>query len=338
MRIAEINDVASVASEITRGLRERGHDVTLLQPRLVGAKLHPLVKPVVGPARAADWIDLIHTMRSGAYDLAHIHYAYLGNVGVLGGFPYILHCHGTDLRGSTVFTRPLIRNALTHARHVFYSTPDLSAYVDPIRPDAEFLPNPIDTEFFAPTVPASERTGVFICCALTEIKGVARLYDACRRLSTQRPDIRVTAIAGGPYTAMFNELPNVTLLPHQQRWKFPGIINQHGVVLGWVRLGIAGMAELEAMACGRPVVTWFNQAHIYPQEPPFVRAVDGFDIANAIIQLVDDPERRDRLGAEGRAWVQKYHRLDQAVARVEEVAEAIIANKPVPATSWPPAA
>jgi glycosyltransferase involved in cell wall biosynthesis len=311
--------------------------VTLLQPRLVGARFHPLVKPVVGPARAADWIDLIHTMRTGNFELAHIHYAYLGNVGVLGGFPYILHCHGTDLRGSTVFTRPLIRNALRHARHVFYSTPDLAAYVKPIRPDGEFLPNPIDTEFFKPTIPASERRDVFICCALTEIKGAARLYNACRRLSIDRPDIRITAIAGGPYTAEFQELPNVTLMPHQPRWKLPGIINQHGVVLGWVRLGIAGMAELEAMACERPVVTWFNQAHIYEQEPPFVRAVDGYDIASAIAQLVDDPATRDRLGAEGRAWIQRYHRLDQAVARVEQVAQAIIRHEPVPAGMWPPA-
>jgi glycosyltransferase involved in cell wall biosynthesis len=191
---------------------------------------------------------------------------------------------------------------------------------------------------FSQTIPASERTGVFICCALTDIKGVPRLYNACQRLAIERPDIRITAIAGGPYTDQFAALPNVTLLPHQQRWKFPGIINQHGIVLGWVKLGIAGMAELEAMACGRPVVTWFNQGHIYPQEPPFVRAVDGYDIAASIIQLVDNPAERDRLGEEGRAWVQRYHRLDQAVDRVEAVAQAIVAGEAIPATTWPPAA
>jgi len=338
MRIAEINDIASVATEITRGLRARGHEATLLQPRLVGATLHPLVKPVVGPARAADWIDLIQTMHRGNYDLAHIHYAYLGNVGVLGRFPYILHCHGTDLRGSTVFTRPLIRNAIRKAKHVFYSTPDLAAYVERYRDDCEFLPNPIDTDLFRPDSLSSEQDGVFICCALTEVKGAMRLYNACWRLNEARPDIRITAIAGGSYTELFRELPNVTLLPRQPRATLPALLNQHAVVLGWVRLGIAGMAELEAMACARPVVAWFNQAHIYPEEPPFVRAVDGYDIASSIIQLIDDPATRDRLGAEGRAWVQRYHRLDIAVQRVEEVAIAIINDQPIPATTWPPAA
>ena len=338
MRIAEVNDIASVATEITRGLRARGHDVTFLQPRLVGATLHPLIKPVVGPARAADWIDLIHTIRTGGYDLAHIHYAYLGNVGVLGHFPYILHCHGTDLRGSTALTRPLIRNALRRASHVFYSTPDLKAYVTRYRSDGEFLPNPIDTGMFAPSAPSSGCDGLFICCALTEIKGASRLYDACRRLNEARPDIRVTAIAGGPYSEEFAALPNVTLLPRQPRANLPGIINEHAVVLGWVRLGIAGMAELEAMACARPVVTWFNQAHIYPEEPPFVRAVDGRDIADAVVQLIDDPAARDRLGAEGRAWVHRHHRLEIAVGRVEEVARAIVEERTIPARSWPPAA
>ncbi len=323
MRIAEINDVASVASEIARGLRARGHDVDLLQPHLVGASLHPLVKPVVGPARAADWMSLIHALHGGDYDLAHIHYAYLGNIGVIGRFPYILHCHGTDLRGATVFTRPLIRRAIRNARHVFYSTPDLAAYVKRYRDDCEFLPNPIDTELFQPEAPSSERDGVFICCALTEIKGAARLYNACQRLAEARPGVRVTAIAGGPYTAEFADLRNVTLLPRQPRANLPRIISQHAVVLGWVRLGIAGMAELEAMACARPVVTWFNQAHVYPEEPPFLRAVDGYDIATAIIQLIDDPALRDRLGAESRAWVHRYHRLELAVARVEEVALAV---------------
>ena len=119
MRIAEINDIASVASEIGAGLRMRGHEVTLFHPRLVGANLHPQVKPVTAPIRALDWMDLIRRIKRGHFDLVHIHYAYLGNVGALGGFPYILHCHGTDLRGATAVTRPLIKKALREARHVF---------------------------------------------------------------------------------------------------------------------------------------------------------------------------------------------------------------------------
>ena len=324
MRIVEINDIASVASEIGAGLRARGDSVTLIQPRLVGARLHPWLKPTVSPARAVEWAQLIRAIRRGDYDLAHIHYAYLGMLGVLGRFPFILHCHGTDLRESTAVTRPLIARALAAADHVFYSTPDLAPYVLPTRPDGEFLPNPIDTELFQPLSPAADHRDVYICCALTEVKGAGRILTACRILAEERPDIRITTPAQGPYSAAFAELPNVTLLHRQPRSRLPEIISRHGVVVGWVRFGIAGMAELEALACGRPVVSWFNQLDAYPDPPPFVRAVDGRDIANAVAQLVDDAAARERIGSAGREWVQRCHPLGQAAARVHEVSEAIL--------------
>jgi len=330
MRIAEINDIASVASEIGAGLRARGHEVALFHPRLVGANLHPQVKPITAPIRALDWMDLIRRIRRGNFELVHIHYAYLGNIGALGGFPYILHCHGTDLRGSTPVTRPLIRRALREAHHVFYSTPDLAAYVAQVRNDGEFLPNPIDTGQFLPTIPARDRSNVLICCGLTQVKGAGRILKACQALAETRPDIRFTAYGGGEYTSAFQALPNVTVVAHQPRAKLPGLINQHGIVLGQVRIGSIGMAELEAMACARPVVTWFNDLTAYPEPPPCVTAVDAIDIANAITALVDQPETRDLVGARGRDWVIANHGLDRIVDRVESVAMAIVAGEPVP--------
>lgn len=330
MRIAEINDIASVASEIGAGLRARGHEVTLFHPRLVGANLHPQVKPVTAPIRALDWLDLIRRIRAGRFDLVHIHYAYLGNVGALGGIPYILHCHGTDLRGTTAVTRPLTRHALREARHVFYSTPDLAPYVARVRDDGEFLPNPIDTGQFRPITPVGDRSSVLICCALTEVKGAGRILKACRQLATQRPDIRITAIGGGHYTGQFQALPNVTVVARQPRWKLPALINDHGIVVGQVKLGSAGMAELEAMACGRPVITWFNEIHAYPVSPPYVTAVDAVDVASAIINLVDNRDARERIGANGREWVVDQHGLERVVDRVEAVAGAIIAGQPIP--------
>ena len=333
MHIVEINDVASVASEIGAGLRARGNRVTLIQPRLVGAQLHPWLKPSVSPARALEWFQLIRTIRQGDYDLAHIHYAYLGMLGVLGRFPFILHCHGTDLRETTAFTRPLIASALRHANHVFYSTPDLADYVLPIRPDGEFLPNPIDLEQFQPLTPAREYRDVYICCSLTEAKGAGRILKACRLLAEERPEIQITTPAQGPYEDAFRDLPNVTLIQHQPRGRLPEIISRHGVVIGQIRVGAIGMAELEALACGRPVVTWFNQLDAYPEPTPFVRAVDGRDIATVVAHLVDDPDAREQLGKTGREWVERCHPLERAAARVAAVGEQILARVDPPAVT-----
>ena len=319
MRIVEINDIASVASELTAGLRARGHTVDLLHLRLVGGGLPWTVKPAVSPFRAYEWGGVIRRVRQGHYDIAHIHYAYLGMLGVLGGFPYVLHCHGSDVREMTPFTRPLVEQAIRRAEHVFYATPDLERFVVPLRRDAEFLPNPIDTRTFAPVSSADRHRKVLIPCWLTEIKGAGRLLAACRRLATERPDIAITAIDSGEYAAAFARLPNVTLIPVQRREDLPGLIDQHGVIIGQVRLGAIGMAELEAMACARPLVAWFTYGRAYPEPPPLVRALDGVDIANAVIRLVDDPAARAAQGQACRAWVERHHSLDAITTRVEAV-------------------
>ena len=324
MRIAEINDIASVASELADGLRARGHDVTVIRPRLVGGKLPWMVKPVVGPIRAVEWAQIIREVHAGHFDVVHIHYAYLGMLGVLGKFPYILHCHGSDVREITPFTRPMIERALERAARVYYATPDLAEYVLERRPDAEFLPNPVDSVQFAPQSPASEKDGVYICCGLTDIKGAPRLLDACRRLANDRPDIQFTALAGGEYSEAFAALPNVTLIPHQPRERLPQVISRHGVVLGQMLIGAVGMAELESVACARPLVTWFRHNRAYAEPPPFVRAVDGADIAAAIARLVDDPGERQRLGEAGRDWVRRFHSLEEASERVERSARAML--------------
>ncbi|MCC6383125.1 MAG: glycosyltransferase family 4 protein [Dehalococcoidia bacterium] len=333
MRIAEINDIASVATDLAEGLRARGHQVTVMRPRLFGGSLPWMVKPVVGPVRAVEWAQIIREVHAGHFDMVHIHYAYLGMLGVLGKFPYILHCHGSDVREITPFTRPMIERALRQAGRVFYATPDLADYVLERRPDAEFLPNPVDVQLFRPLAPARESRAVFVCCALTPIKGAQRILDACRRLAALRPDIQVTAIRGGEYTAAFEALPNVTLIPRQPRGQLPDVVARHGVVLGQALLGAAGMAELEAMAAARPVVTWFRYNRAYPEPPPLIRAVDGYDIAQAVIRLVDGADEREGVGLAARAWVQRYHDVDSVAARVEAAACSLIAEQAARAAS-----
>ncbi|MGH2608218.1 MAG: glycosyltransferase family 4 protein [Tepidiformaceae bacterium] len=327
MRIAEINDIASVASGLADGLAARGHEVTVLRPRLVGGSLPWMVKPVVGPVRAVEWAQIIREIHAGRYDAVHIHYAYLGMLGILGKFPYLLHCHGSDIRANTPFTRPMIERALRAADTVYYATPDLESYVRARRPDARFLPNPVDTGQFSPRSPARESRRVFVCCALTEIKGAPRLLAACRRLAREHPEIEITALAGGDYAAEFDLLPNVTLIPRMPRERLPEVINEHGVVLGQALLGAIGMAELEAMACGRPVISWYTYMHAYAEPPPVVRAVDGFDIAAAVVRFVENADQREAVGEAGRAWVERFHGISNIAEAVERDAFAMIARE-----------
>jgi glycosyltransferase involved in cell wall biosynthesis len=80
------------------------------------------------------------------------------------------------------------------------------------------------------------------------------------------------------------------------------------------------------MACGRPVIAWAKQTPWYDEQPPAVRAVDGPDIARAIVRLVDDPALRGSVGAASRAWIVANHGLDAVAARVEAVAAEALAE------------
>jgi glycosyltransferase involved in cell wall biosynthesis len=321
MRFVQVNDIASVASELAVALRRRGHEVDLFYPKLHGAGLPPLGKVAVSPLRFTDWLRLAWRLRRGNYDAVHIHYAYLGIVGLIARVPYVLHCHGDDVRDvERRIWAPMIRLAIRRARHVYYSTPDLREPLLRIRPDVEFLPNPIDIDEFVPQPLPADAGDVFVACALAENKGVANILDAMRRLGQSAPSVRLTAVAGGIGTAEAEEMPNVLLLMHQPRRKLPTLMARHRVIVGQVHQGAVGMVELEALACGRPVVTWFTYNDSYPEPPPFVQALRGEEIATAIRRLLDDPAEAARIGAASREWVVRHHNAGTIAAKIEELA------------------
>lgn len=321
MRFVQVNDIASVASELAVALRRRGHEVDLLYPRLYGAGLSPLWKLAVIPARFADWLRLAWRLRRGDYDAVHIHYAYLGIVGLIARVPYVLHCHGDDVRDvSRRVWAPVIRLAIQRARHVYYSTPDLAEPLHAIRRDAEFLPNPIDIERFHPAPLPGDAEDVFVACALAENKGVGNILAACEQLETERPAARITAVAGGSGTERANGLANVLLLMHQPREKLPALMARHRIIIGQVHQGAVGMVELEAMACGRPVIAYFTYDAAYDEPPPFVNAHSGPEIAAAVARLLDDAAERERLSDEGRGWVERNHNAAHIAERIEQLA------------------
>jgi len=84
--------------------------------------------------------------------ILHVNYAlqdaYLA--GKLRG-SFLLHAHGSDLRWSiTGRWGRMVKSNLRIASKVIVSTPDLLDIAREYRADAEYLPNPVDTERFAP--------------------------------------------------------------------------------------------------------------------------------------------------------------------------------------------
>jgi glycosyltransferase involved in cell wall biosynthesis len=93
------------------------------------------------------------------------------------------------------------------------------------------------------------------------------------------------------------------------------------VVLDQLNAGWYGMLAIEAMALGKPVVTFLrDEAARRTQEAfdarvPIVRA-DKDNLVEALRPLAESAAERRRIGAESRAYVERVHDLERVADRL----------------------
>lgn len=316
MRVAHVNDVASVGSTLVTSLIEAGVDARLVHPPEPGASWSHPAKLLTYPLRLAALLAWTARLRGQGDDLVHIHYARSGVVGLAVGKPFIVHCHGSDIRGvrpGTAWGRELAR-PLREASRVYYATPDLEPWVRAFRRDAEFLPNPIVPATWA-IEPEGTRRDVLVGVRLTEGKGAQRIEQVVRALVRRRPETSITVVAQGPGAAAItasagDRVQVIDPVPHEG---MPRLFAAHRIAIGQMRLGAIGNYELEALAAGLPVVASFTFESAYPSTPPVIGTDDPDAAADVVAALLDDEDRRRGLGASGRSWVAANHG-DAAVA------------------------
>jgi glycosyltransferase involved in cell wall biosynthesis len=83
---------------------------------------------------------------------------------------------------------------------------------------------------------------------------------------------------------------------------------------------------LEAMACGLPVVSSPQAVSALAVKPgqDLIVAKDPEEFANAVVNLLDDPGLRSRLGQAGRCYVEQDHLWVRIAAQLEEVYNEVI--------------
>jgi len=324
LRIAQVNDIAAVAGTLAREMNRLGEDAVVLEPRRVGTRLKYPWKAAALPVRVAAIVGTGISMRRGHFDVVHVHFARLGMLGPISGRPYTLHVHGTDIRGvrpGSAWGRE-VAPFLRRARLVYYATPDLREWVEPFRPDAIFLPNPIETDLFSPLEPAPAddraRRDLLVGVRLSAVKGLATILDVIGRVVAARPGTTITIVGqgGGVAQAMALAGPDAILARRVARADLPDLIRGHRLALGQFLVGTFGNYELEAEACGVPVVMGFDRWAAYDSKPPIVAAATGEEAAARICDLLDDADTLARLAALGPSWVVANHAAGMIAARV----------------------
>ncbi|MCK5039219.1 MAG: glycosyltransferase [Thermoplasmata archaeon] len=272
MRILHVHDIAHIPPLVVRKLREKSIQ--------------------------SDFIEDVRTIDISKYDIVHGHYAL--NRTTIRAFraarkaniPFILHCHGSDLRRVSIDGRkplPAHLNAVSkHVRkgasHIFLSTPDLIEW----EKKGEYIPNPVDVDRFKPMpdIDKINRTLIF-----------GRFLEGDKIFGHIKPDRQydcVNVVEGVKFPDNVNMLSRV---PHEELPKF---FNQYSEMLGTM-CDLISVGRMEAMACGLKTFTDF--------EKPFTSHYGG-----------DNPDE----ASDPRAFVEKHHHPDICINRFIEVYEKIL--------------
>ncbi|HZD60032.1 MAG TPA: glycosyltransferase family 4 protein [Anaerolineae bacterium] len=324
MKVLHVNNVANVPDGLVKGLRKIGVDATLYQPYTGINKPGRLSKLQVVTNRIADARALAAQISREQYDIVHIHYAYFGMLGVLGGYPYWLHCHGTDIRRNLYHHayRKITTMSLDRADRVLYSTPDLKPHAEKARADAVFLPNPIRTEMFEPKGFEGTEDKILLISRIDRVKGVDVAFSALEKLKKNNPTLQIDAFAWGPDLERFKGCGFVNFLPKVPYEDIASLLPNYRIIIGQFELGIMGMSEMEAMACARPVVCHFEYQDWYAEAPPLVLARDEDEIIMRVEELLANLKLCEEVGFAGREWVVKYHDYISVAERLARLYEA----------------
>ncbi len=202
-------------------------------------------------------------------------------------------------------------------------------------PDIAVVPNGVDTQFFTPDVTIQRATDTLVISGkmsyhanvtmcLNFISQVMPLIWAKRR------DVKLCLVGKDP-------TKELVALGKNPAIRVTGTVADIRPYLRSATLALAPLTYgtgiqnkvLEAMACGAPVVST-------PQAVSALSAVAGRDVAVAsspaelastVLRLLDDPDQRERLGRNGRKYVEENHCWDAITANLEEVYHGTIPNK-----------
>ena len=211
LEIVMVHDCAYVGYELRRGLVNKGIKVQHLFFEEVPSKIATLKMALKLRRMRCDVIHA-HFCRSPAY------------ASYLSGTPYIIHCHGTDVRWGMNW---LQKKCLKKAKKVLVSTPDLLE----VFPDATWLPNPVDTERFRSLKQHSENKILYFPQWYEDLSGELK---------------RISEKFGYDITAY-----SVHPIPYEKMHLF---LNEFDIFVDRFSIKSYSKTALEAMACGIPVI------------------------------------------------------------------------------------
>lgn len=192
----------------------------------------------------------------------------------------------------------------------------------------------IDTEAFQPADEPVERPVIVFCSPLIASKGIDRVLEAMQLVRQLVPDAELHVAGQGELAGLVQARADdpdsgVHLHGSLDRDGVSRLLQSAAVFVTaprptWKWAEQFGLAYLEAMACGLPIVTTRCGTNHEAVPPPNDLVGDDADeLAEAIVSWLTDPGRRAAAGRQNRQHVLDHHRLEQQCARMGEAFRAV---------------
>jgi glycosyltransferase involved in cell wall biosynthesis len=166
-------------------------------------------------------------------------------------------------------------------------------------PDAQVIPPGIDVRAIEPSPPSDrERPVVLHAPSARGRKGTEHVVAACEQL-----DVELEIVEGLDHREAF------------ERYR------RADIVVDQLNAGWYGVFAIEALALGKPVVTFLHEEAVRRTEEafglpvPIVRATKE-TLAEALRPLVESPDERRRVGSASRAYAEEVHDLERMTDRL----------------------
>lgn len=282
-------------------------------------------------------------------DLLNAHYASgYGTTARLCGFrPYLLSVWGSDVYDfpqRSPIHRWWVRGNLMAADHIASTSQAMaeqSCLIAPELDNVAITPFGVETDLFAPDdkKPTSSDSPIIIGTVKTMAPhyGIDTLINSVTmlvgELKRERPDlatrVRLRLVGDGPQTdtlkAHARSCGIADIVEFSGRVKHqcvPGQLRKLDIYVALSRRESFGVAVIEAGACGLPVVVsdvgGLPEVVVAGKTGFVVPRDDAAAAANALLQLVLDPELRHRMGAAGRNHVvSQYDWKDNVRAMID---------------------
>jgi rhamnosyl/mannosyltransferase len=240
-----------------------------------------------------------------------------------------------------LFYEPFLEFALHRAVRIVVASPPmcevpaLRAYRD----KCTVVPFGLRVERYAEEVPGLRRTGArptfLFVGRLVGYKGLDVLLEALPDL-----DAETVIIGDGPLRGALERMASD--LGVRDRVRFLGEVTARQLLTWYqacdalvlpsiTRQEAFGMVQLEAMLCGRPVistdlatgVSWVNQDE---HTGLVVKPGDVGELRQALMRLIEDPDLRQRLGAAARARVLSHFTAERMCSATRTLYQDVISR------------